>query len=127
MRAARICITIALAAPLGGCIVPDAPFQGTAASPSAAPVPYTIDPLTGARLTLAAPPAEPAAPIDPAVADAEVAAFAAHHPLFDMVRDDMAQLMRQARASDLQHAYDQAVAARAARYRAEAKSKGPGL
>ena len=115
---------------LSGCLVPDAPFQGASAAPrvaaSAGPVnAYVADPLTGGRLAL---PTTSEAPSSASTADAEVKAFSAdpRHPLFELVRSDMAQLLRSGRAADLQSAYDQAVAARRAKYQAEEHASGPG-
>ena len=68
-----------------------------------------------------------AAPPGPPTADEEVAAFTAdpRHPLFALVRADMARLMGEGRALDLPSAYDQAVSARAAQFRAELSGGAP--
>ena len=116
--------------PLAGCLVPDGPFQGAVANaveplPNAPVQAYAIDPLSGARMPLTGgSPVAPDARTDRLAAEAEVASFAsdAHHPLFELVRSDMAQLMRSGRAINLQTAYDQAVATRRARYKAAVAS-----
>ena len=110
---------------LSGCIVPDAPIQGAATSsskPAAAPVTaYVADPLTGGRLPLPTPATSPTPRTSAVSPDAEVAAFAAdpRHPLFELVRSDMARLIGSGRATDLQSAYDQAVEAKRAKLEAE--------
>ena len=85
---------------------------------------YVVDPLSGGRLPIDPTPSPSSGSAARLSADDEVSAFAAHHPLLDLVRSDMAQLLRQARAATLQSAYDQAVVARAADFRGEPAISG---
>ena len=92
--------------------------------PPAAVQAYVVDPLSGGRLPVDPTPSPSSSSAAGLSADDEVSAFAARHPLFDLVRSDMAQLLRQGRAATLQSAYDQAVAARAASFQGDPAISG---